>query len=179
MATRFHITESSDGLRALVQHDMRSWERILTAGVAGACMGLASSYFLPGHWWVIVFSVVLIASFAASLQRKHVELRITKVEFFTRGNYGMKFRLGQAVCASDVRWLEFHGGSGSEIPEEGQGLYAVTTQGNACLLPYVTEQDAAQLIQEIEKKFPSMAERWRLESAYGNNFLSLGIRGSR
>ena len=179
MATRFHIAESSDSLHATVQRHTENWERILTAAVMGACVGFASFYFLPGYWWKIAAPVALVAGFFASLQAKRVELRVTKVEFFTQGNLGMRFRLGQAVCTSDARWLEFRGNGGSENSDEAQGLYAVTSRGSACLLPFVSEQHVVQLIGEIEKKFPFMAERWRSESAFGSDFVSLGISGNK
>jgi|GEM_PF-2819258 len=183
MATRLHITESSDTLRAVVEHDMLRWERILTACTATACTGLASIYFLPGHWWLIASAVALVASFVAALRTKRVELRVTKLEFFTRGNLDVKFRLGQAVCTSDVRWLEFCGAGAGEAQNESEGLYeslyAVTARSSALLLPFITESEANQLITQIKEKFPAMAEHWRPASAFERNFLSLGIRGTK
>jgi hypothetical protein len=47
--------------------------------------------------------------------------------------------------------------------------------GSACLLPFLNEEETVHVIAEIEKKFPGLAERWRKESPFGENFLSLGI----
>jgi hypothetical protein len=87
--------------------------------------------------------------------------------------------MGQAVSAAEVRWLEFREAAGSEEQPEPRGLYAVKGQGYVCLLPFVTELEANQLIREIAQKFPTVAAFWRSESAYGANFLSLGMEKTK
>lgn len=83
--------------------------------------------------------------------------------------------MGQAVSAAEVRCLEYREVAGSEEQSEPRGLYAVKSRGYVCLLPFVTEAEANQLIREIAQKFPTVAAFWRNESPFGANFLSLGI----
>jgi hypothetical protein len=116
-------------------------------------------------------------SFVASKRAKYAELKATNVEFIAHGNFSSRFRSGQTVCTGDVRWLEFQKASGAEnSPSEPPGgLYAVTTRGNVCLLPFLSEAETIQVIAEIEKKFPGLADHWRAESPFNTHYLMLGL----
>jgi hypothetical protein len=179
MATHLQIINSADCLRALLRHNPPFWEKLLTSVITGACIALVSARYLPRYVWVILSIVSAAATFVAPFRTKRVELRVTNVEFSTRGNAELRMRMGQAVSAAEVRWLEFREAGGSEGQPEPCGLYAVKSRGYVCLLPFVTELEANQLIREIAQKFPTVAAFWRSESPYGANFLSLGIEKTK
>jgi hypothetical protein len=175
MATHLQIINSADCLRALVRHSSPFWEKLLTSVITGTCIALISARYLPRYVWVTFSIATATATFGAAFRTKRVELRVTNVEFSTRGNAELRMRLGQAVSAAEVRWLEYRETAGSEEQPEPRGLYAVKKRGYACLLPFVTELEANQFIREIAQKFPTVAAFWRSESPFGANFLSLGI----
>ena len=176
MATHYHIQEMRDGIRVSVKHQSVWWEQMLAAGVAGGVVWLASKTFLGGRWKLVAPVIAAIVSFVAASRPKRARLTITNVEFLTRGNFSTRFLAPQTVCTGDVRWLEYQEGSGGgDAPYEPEGLYAVTTRGKACLLPFLTDAQTIEIITQIEKKFPGLAERWRSESPFNTHFLTLGI----
>jgi hypothetical protein len=121
-----------------------------------------------------VFAAVL--SFIAAIRPKRARLTITNVEFLAQGNFSRRFRWGQTVCTGDVRWLEYQEGSRTEdSSNDPGGLYAVMTRGKACLLPFLTEAQTIEIITQIEKTFPGLAEHWRAESPFNTHFLTLGL----
>jgi hypothetical protein len=176
MATHYHIQETQTGLRIYVRHQSVWWEQVLAAGIAGAAVWLACVTFLNGRWKLVSSVLVAVLSFVAAIRPKRATLTITNVEFLTQGNFTRRFHSGQTVCTGDVRWLEYQESSASEdSPYEAGGLYAVMNRGKACLLPFLTEAQTIQVIAEIEKKFPGLAERWRAESPFTSHFLTLGL----
>jgi hypothetical protein len=179
MATHLQIINSADCLRALVRHSPPFWEKLLTSVITGACIALASARYLPRYAWATLSIVSATATFVAAFKTKRVELRVSNVEFSTGGKARLRMRMAQAVSAAEVRWLEFREAAGSEEQPEPRGLYAVKSRGYVCLLPFVTELEANQIIREIAQKFPNVAAFWRSESPYGTNFLSLGIEKTK
>jgi hypothetical protein len=179
MATHLQIINSADCLRALVRHSPPFWEKLLISVITGTCIALASARYLPRYVWVSLSVVGATATFVAAFRTKRVELRVTNVEFSTRGNAELRMRMGQAVSAAEIRWLEYREAAGSEEQPEPRGLYAVKSRGYVCLLPFVAEAEADQLIREITQKFPTVAAFWRSESPFGANFLSLGIEKAK
>jgi hypothetical protein len=175
MAMRYHIQELRDGLRISVSHQSVWWEQVLAAGIAGAVVWLASVTFLNGRWKLISSVLAAVLSFVAAVRPKRARLTITNVEFLTQGNFSRRFRSGQTVCTGDVRWLEYQERSRTEDFNDPGGLYAVMTRGKACLLPFLTEAQTIEIITQIEKKFPGLAERWRAESPFNTHFLTLGL----
>ncbi len=176
MATQYNIQELRTGLRISVRHQSVWWEQVLAAGIAGVVVWLASVTFLDGRWKLVSSVLAAVLSFIAAIRPKRARLTITNVEFLTQGNFSRRFRTGQTVCTGDVRWLEFQERSRSEDPPyEPGGLYAVTTRSKACLLPFLTETQTVQIIAEIEKRFPGLADRWRAESPFNTHYLTLGL----
>ena len=167
MATHYHIQEIRNGLRISVKHQSVWWEQVLAAGIAGAAVWLACVTFLDGRWKLVTSVIVAVLSFVAAIPPRRANLIVANAEFLTRGNFGSRFRAPQTVCTGDVRWLEYQEQSGAEgSTHEPCGLYAVLGRGKACLLPFLTEVQTGQVIAEIEKKFPGLAERWRAESPF-------------
>ena len=164
-----------NGLLIRAERQAPLWEKLLSAGVAGAAVGMFTAEFVSGRWWVPLSVLAAIFGFAGAIRAKRAELRATNVEFLTKGNAATRFRQGQTVCTGDVRWLEFQEDTGGPDSYEPSGLYAITARGSKCLLPFLSEEETAQVITEIEGRFPGLAERWRKESPFGENFLSLGI----
>ena len=175
MATHHHIHETRNGLRIFVKHQSVWWEQVLAAGIAGTAVWLACVTFLDGRWKLVASVIVAVLSFVAAIRPRHANLIVTNVEFLTGGNFGSRFRAPQTVCTGDVRWLEYQEGSRTEDSHDPGGLYAVMIRGTACLLPFLTEAQTVQVIAEIEKKFPGLAERWRAESPFNTHFLTLGL----
>jgi hypothetical protein len=180
MATRYHIQELRNGLQISVSHQSLWWEQVLAAGIAGAVVWLASVTFLDGRWKLVSAVLAAVLSFFAAVRPKRARLTITNVELLTQGNFSRQFRSGQTVCTADIRWLEYQAESGSEDARYASGgLFAVTSRGKACLLPFLTEAQTIQVIAEVEKKFPGLAERWRAESPFNTHFLTLGLAKSK
>jgi hypothetical protein len=176
VATRYHIHEIRNGLLISVTHQSVWWEQVLAAGIVGAAVWLASVTFLDGRWKLVTSVLVAILSFAAVFRPRYARLTITNVEFLTRGNFSTRFRAPQTVCTGDVRWLEYQEGSRTEdSSHDPGGLYAAMIRGKACLLPFLTEVQTNQLIVEIEKRFPGLAERWRAESPFNTHFLAFEL----
>jgi len=176
MATHYHIQELRESLRISVSHKSVWWEQVLAAGIAGAAVWLVSVALLNGRWKLVSSVLAAVLSFIAAVRPKRARLTITNVEFLTQGNFSTRFRAPQTVCIGDVRWLEYQEGSGTEdSPGDPGGLYAVLTRGKACLLPFLTEAQTIEIITQIEKKFPGLAERWRAESPFNAHFLTLGL----
>jgi hypothetical protein len=160
MATRYHIEEMRNGLKIRVRHEMLWWEPVVAAGIAGVVVWFVSTTFFGGRWKFIFSGIAAVMSLVASIRQKRAQLTITNVEFLTEGNFSKRFRSGQTVCTGNVRWLEYQEGAGSEDPaNEHGGLYAVTTSGKVCLLPFLTEMETTKVIGEIERRFPGLADR--------------------
>ncbi len=176
MATRYHIEKLRNGFRIRVGHEMPWWERVLAAGIASVVVWLATTIFFGVRWRLISSGLAAVLSFFVAIRQKRAQLTITNVEFVTQGNFSRRFRSGQTVCTGDVRWLEYKEGERSQDPEyEPRGLYAVTTSGMACLLPFLTEMQTTEVIGEIEGRFPGLADRWRAESPFNAHYLTLGL----
>jgi hypothetical protein len=117
-----------------------------------------------------------VLSFVVAIRPKRAKLTTTNVEFLTQGNFSRKFRSGQTVCTGDLRWLEYQEGARTgDSPYNPGGLYAVTARGRACLLPFLAEAQTIQVIAEIEKKYPGLADRWHSESPFNTQYLTLGL----
>jgi hypothetical protein len=135
MTTRYHIQELRDGLQVQVWHEMPLYGKVLVSSFAGLILGIATAAMLGGRWWLLVTIFVAVASFAADFTTTQAKLTATNVELIAEGNYGKRNRSARIVCTGDVRWLEFEEGPGIGVIRFGLcGLYAVTTNGSACLI---------------------------------------------
>ena len=161
MATRFHIQELAGGLRVQAQQDLPHWERLLAAGIAATVAGMASEKFLGGWWWPILSAIAATAIYLA-VRSTSAELQVTNVEFTTTGDLGRRVQTPRVVCTGDVRRLEFRG-EGNLLNSKLDGLYALTDRKEVCLLPFIDWEQTEEVIRAIGKKFPGLAESWRLE----------------
>jgi hypothetical protein len=169
MARRFEITELRNSIRISVGGDLPMWARILASFIP-AVAAISVGHALLGNWiWLVAFCFAAIG-FAAA-RGSHADLNVTNVEFVTRGNIGRRGSSAtQIVCTGDVRGLEFRDTTGQR-----SGLYALTARSPKCILPFVGYSEAMEIIRAIQKKFPGLAEVWRVEPDGSEHLLTLGL----
>ena len=84
------------------------------------------------------------------------ELRVTSKELRTTGNIGRRNRLGsRTVFAADIDRLEFQRGT-EWFATRRSGLYAVTAKRDLCILPFIDQQQTAEIIKTVENRFPGL-----------------------
>lgn len=164
---RLEIQELTKGLRIRVSQDLEQWQRISLAGLAATIAGGMTVHLLAGWWWLGPSAVAAATTYLAVRSRK-AQLLATNVEFVTTGDLGRRVQTPRIVCTADVRWLEFWNSSGT-FRTGPDGLYAVTTFGSKCLLPFLDYTQTDEVIRAIGRKFPGLAERWRSEAAEGHS----------
>ena len=171
MAAEYRVTELHNGLRISVRKEMEIRERLLPAGIIAIIVGFAAERVF-GIWsWIPAFLLgTLIFNF---IKFKAAYLTATNVEFVTAGYLGKRVRTPRIVCIADVESLEF------ECPTFGlQGLYAVTKRGSYCILPFLDYKQTAEVIREMERIFPRLAQMWDEKSAKNRRGVLSGVLGS-
>jgi hypothetical protein len=130
---------------------------------------------LAGALWLSgVALLVACLSLLRVSQASIAELRVTNLELQSsvRGTFGSR----RSVSRADIRWLEYQeDSSGLETSHHPGGLYAVLRLQSVCLLPYVNEQQTAQIIERIVTKFPDLGKQSNESSSFGAHFISLGL----
>jgi hypothetical protein len=169
MERRFEITELKSSIRISVAEDLPTWGRILLGFIAVAA-AFSLSRALLGNWsWIVAFCVAGVT--LATARSSRADLDVTNVEFVTRGNIGRRgSRTTQVVCTGNVRGLEFRDTTGQR-----SGLYALTARSSQCILPFVGYSEAMDVVRAIQKKFPGLAETWKVEADVSKHFLTLGL----
>jgi hypothetical protein len=115
----------------------------------------ATSQLLTITWGLLLGIVPAIVVF---MSVRHVETRLTAtgVEFYVDGYRGRRNHVTRSLLTANIQRLEFQ-----ERTSGRQGLYAVTSWRDHCILPFVDYRQAGELIDGIERKFPGLAEMWR------------------
>jgi hypothetical protein len=169
MARHFEITELRNAIRISVGQDLPLWARILVSFIP-AVAALSIGYALLGGWvWLVAICIAAIAF--ATARGSRVDLNVTNVEFVTRGNIGRRgSKATQVVCTGDVLGLEFR-----DSTAQRTGLYALTARSQKCILPFVDYSESMQVIGAIQKKFPGLAESWKVGSDSSGHFLTVGL----
>jgi hypothetical protein len=162
LGTHYHIYELRRGLRIRAKRDLEQWERLVYACFAAVVAGAATASLLGSWWWLGVSAISALAALALVKSQK-AELVVTPVEFTTTGDLGRRVQTSRIVLAADIRRLEFRGGGLLILKHDG--LYAVTDRRELCVLPFLDWEQANQVIHAIEKRFPGLAENWRLKGS--------------
>jgi hypothetical protein len=136
MAAVYEIRDSADSLLIRAKRK-RGWTRsFFGAAITGIAAVLTLSHIVAGSILaVVVFLAVLLGS-SEGFGQARAELRVTPLEFQTRGNLGTDFLPVHTVCSADIRWLEYQPESGGpDVGYRPGGLFAKVRVGTVCVLP--------------------------------------------
>lgn len=174
--TELNITELSDGLVFKVGQKPSVTNAILSGLAAAVFSDLAAS-FMFGR--IGSAALAILAGACAILYSRRVrrfELKVTRLEFTAVGRVGDNFGQFRAVSTYDVQRLEYQSDTtGPETARHPGGLYAAVRGKSVCLLPGIDEAQTASVIDHVEARFPDLRTRWSGQSAFGKNFVQLGI----
>ncbi|HEU5401100.1 MAG TPA: hypothetical protein VFU86_07070 [Terriglobales bacterium] len=123
--------------------------------------------FVGGRFFLAIFLLVAVVGLALVLRQSAVELRVNKLEFettgYSPGNYGGR----RTEARMNIQGLEYRSGA-----EGVPGLYADMPFYWACLLPYISEQQANEIIERIYRRFPDTPTA---ADPYKNNLTTLEL----
>ena len=175
MAVLYQIANYDKGLMIRVERKHSLVQGVLAAFASGSVAALLAARFLSIPWTVVITLAAALVAYVGAMREHTVELQVSNLELQTRGYFGGNFRSKRSVSSADVRWLEYREqAGGGDVPNEPGGLYAVLKSGDACVLPYVNEQQVGEIIDAISKRFPDFAKQWHAESPFGDHFTTLG-----
>ncbi len=153
MPASYDIRDSGDSLRIDVRRAVSFSERLLIACLAAGIVAAATATSGLSTTWCSVLTLTSAASVFASVRQLRAGLAATKVEFHTKGS---RRRGGDvSLLTAKIQRLEFQ-----EHPLGQQGIYAVTSWRDYCILPFVDQIQAGEITNVIEAKFPGLAEMW-------------------
>jgi hypothetical protein len=157
MPTRYEIADFSNELRIQAITDVPLWQRAFGALVVCiAVVGITSQWL---RFWALPLALLASAAIFFGYRVHREGLNVTRLECNTSGGGGGRgARRPRTVFTADIAQLRFDVGpfSGND------GLYAVTSSGQVLLLPRLEFQQTTAVIGAIEKKFPGLAEQWRM-----------------
>jgi hypothetical protein len=176
MANELTIRDSEGVLIITAKQGRSAVNGILGALAGGTFVAIAFHNLLGTPALIITTAIVAVLSLFLGMREQHAELRVTNLALTSKGRYGDSLWSKRSVSAADVRWLEYQQDStGPETSHHPGGLYAVLSNRNICILPYVDEHQAADVIQRIVERFPDLRGRWEGQSPFGQHFTSLGL----
>jgi hypothetical protein len=174
MPARCQISQADHTLIIRVQQRSSYLESLIYGAIAGIAIAGLGAPFLRIGWLSATSVVASIFAFRTRYKMKRIELRINDLEFQRRGRFeGAGYPPTRTVSTQDVRWLEHREELAGNDTYDPPGLYAVLAKGILCILPYLDGAQSANIVGAISAKFPSMAERWRMESPFNQHFLTM------
>jgi hypothetical protein len=154
-------------------------EGVLSAVATGGFVAILASRF-----WGI--AALLVAAFLAALlvfllamRATKVELRVTRLEFTSRGPVAGDFGSIRNAYSADIQWLEYQEAEPGGDSGKPGGLYAVLGRRSVCLLPDVDAWQTNQLIDRIEAKFPDLYEQRLHADPFGQRLTLLRLNDPR
>lgn len=141
------LSEDDDGILIKVTLRGRIIVILSTLATVG-CVLLAVDGFVPHRAILIVAALGAALGAVMSLREQKVTLRVTNLEFETLGYFGGSYRHRRSEPRMSIQGLEHR--RSEAVP----GLYANMPFYWACLLPYVTEPQANEIIERIYLRFP-------------------------
>lgn len=161
MATELNVIDLDEAL--LVNAARRpSFPEVLLSVAAAGVFTVVLAYLFATKPLVRPLAIVaVLMALVYATRTKRFDLRITKVEFVSRGRIGNSLRSTRTVCAADIQWLEYQEDARFDKAHHPRGLYAALENRSICLLPDVDEQQAALIIARIQYRFPELREQWR------------------
>ncbi len=159
-----HARKTLTVIRLVLGLAQGAFAGFLVHGAAGYLLDKNAAYFSG----IVSALAVAIVAYLAVAPEERWRLLVNAASFESHGVAGEDGDAHRSVRVSKVKWLEYQYG-------EGKGLYAVLSLQTVCLLPGIEEQQAFQIIDHIERKFPEHAERWRKASPFGKHHIRLGL----
>jgi hypothetical protein len=154
VAVHYSVRDSGDVLRIDVCCDLPLWERLLGVVIVVIVVATAAtSSHLPNIWtWILAVAVGAIVFVFG----RQVTARLTATKFEFRAVRRKRYGGNVSLPTAKIQRLEFQ-----ERSSGLQGLYAVTSWRDQCIVPYVDEVQAGEITNAIVSKFPGLAEMWR------------------
>jgi hypothetical protein len=175
MVTQFEIIDISGALEATSKLRRSGIKRLLSAlsAIGGAVFVLALLEWTPLFHTVFLLGVGLNLLDNLRGDRTY-KLRVTDRKFSYRslGSFSTFVGLRRTLKGSEVKWLEYDETSSED---HYPGLYAVLRFRTVCILPHIDGQQSLQVIDRIESRFPAYQEQWKGQSAFGKQFITLGL----
>ena len=160
MTARYELRELIDTLQIRVVVQLSLSERLLAAGVIGSIVAVFSyQSSTKGWWWLaIALSAATLVFFRSAT--RYGGGNVSKLEFNTWGfGSGRGARRPRTIFTNNISCLKFLS-QPFLTSTHSDGLYAVAGSEEVLLLPYLNYKQTIEIIQAIERKFPSLAERW-------------------
>jgi len=174
-AADYEIREFPDSLLVRVKRRRARTRSLFGAVITGLVALLTLSHIVSGSILAVVVFLAVLLGLSEGFSQASAALRVTALEFQTRGNLRTNSRAVHEVCSADIRWLEYHPDYSN--PETGYcpgGLYAKLRFRTVCVLPLLDENQTITVIERIKKRFPDMAKQWS-EPSIGDHFTTLGL----
>jgi hypothetical protein len=176
MTSEIEILDFDDALVIMAKQRASRAEAVLSAVVVGVFGGIALFRFLTMPLVIATAVLAAVLRFLFAVRKRTAELRVTNLEFRSRGRVGDNFGSMRSASRADVKWLEYQEDtSGPETSHHPGGLYAVLGTRSICLLPNIDEQQASLVIERILYRFPELRDLWRRHSPFGEHFTTLGL----
>ena len=174
MTADYEIRELPDSLLVRTKR-RRAWRRSLVgAAITGLAVLLTLAHILPGSILTVVVFLAVLLGLSEGFGQAAAELRVTPLEFQSRGNLGAASQ-PTPVCSADIHWLEYQPDcSGPDTGYRPGGLYAKLRFRTVCVLPLLDENQTIEVIGRIKKRFPEMARGWS-EPSIGDRFTTLRL----
>lgn len=181
MTATFQVREIRDGLEVTVTA-RRS--RIAVTVIPPVTALFVAYFALPYAPWTVAVPIGLsvgVLAFLVSRRDKVATLRVNNLEFRTEGDLGEdaigRRGVSRDVPRANVRWLEYQDErGGGDAPYYPSGLYAELNRGSVCVLPYLSPEQTAFVIEAIYKRFPDMP--WDKKTAFDRHITVLNLDGS-
>jgi hypothetical protein len=141
------ISEDADGL--FIKVSLRGRLAAIVSALATAgCVLIVADAFVPHRVMLVAAAVAALLATVMSLREQTVKLRVTNLEFETLGYFGGSYRRRRTEPRMSIQGLEHR--TSENVP----GLYANMPFYWACILPYVNERQANEIIERIYRRFP-------------------------
>jgi hypothetical protein len=147
MEAKYEIREVRDGLEITATGIPSASASIGIAGAVAAITGYVGYRILS--FWLSLPGAVLAGAigFCLTFRQSRAVLRATNLDFETKGEYP------STIARAEVSAMFYDKAQGDEMSYTPAGLYA---DRGVCLLPFVNEEQANEIIQAIYRRFPDM-----------------------
>ncbi len=172
MASELGVRDLGDALLIKVRPRHSLGIGIVLAVVSGGIVAIALRSLLELPALIAVAGLAAALAFLRGVLYKRATLRVTNLEFQSRGSLGDSFHTSRTIPRANVLWLEYQtndGGPGTY--SRPAGLYAVLDKGHSvCILPPMSEQRLAELTERMVAKFPELRKQFEGQPAFGRYY---------
>lgn len=177
MNANIQIRDVGDRLVITARNPRKVWIEV-SALVVTATVGYGLIYRFFDWRISLALLVLLVAIEIARLSGSAVTATFSAAESVRRQAFLGLLSTRKTISMASIRWLEYREEQGgADTKYEPQGLYAVVGSGNTyrCLVPFLNAEEAEQAMIAIERKFPTLAERWKKDSPFRDHFTTLNL----